>query len=1183
MPPTTKFHDTIELLREHLNAGAKTFNLTEAEDGDIAKALKSILGKLPGKELSLIDAKAKEDSETKWIFSGKPVPGSPGWRLPGFKESEFVLPESAVQLTVEDAGQDDQGKDQEPKFKLGLSASFSIGGKTVPLSTTITNKDDQTFTLGKESKPTKLSLVALAKEMMWQGGADELANAGRLMKLDEIDLLEATLTASGKTGSMTKLSLKAQFVFGPVVLGLDIRAENDANGKFSRETMTFGATLGSSGKDFQLGEILSELAGVKVWPSALDPKLRSLSLIREYVPKGLNDHDTQRIVLQSPANSKKPEILVTFFFYNDGERYAIARLGWPSLAMPALPVVGDYLKVSFEPFFAILTSKTLTVPETVELTALDKFPELKTLGIPAEKAKEKTVPRGLHCTGVLNISDTIKVPFYRPVRASADEGVPFEIDKLPESRDAAATPIQRNLGPVRLETITLKYEQDQLGVAISGSIETKGFTLEVLGLGLSMPLKFPNATPVSLLIDGGLLSYRSSTLSISGGLVPVRSDKGIEWFGTGLLKVGDNFSLAAAFAYSDTAQKSLFLFAYVRRQLGGPTWCYITGLAAGFGYNRTFIAPPVAEVNSFPLIAMANELSRGEDDLPEKVNSAGLSKIVAGMATFLPASTTGDNFGVAGMTFTSFGYVNSTLLLSVMFGNRLEFTLLGSSLIQVPKGSGAGANAELQLVGAVRPDDGLIALDAVLSPKSYVLAKDCRLTGGFGLRVWFSGTHSGDFVVSLGGYHPGYIAPAHYPQVPRLGILWKYSNQLRISGFAYLAITPKNIQLGGGLDMVYESGPLRAWVHLQIHLLIGWSPFVYDAQLTVDFGISFRLDLLFCSTTITIEIGADLHIWGPPFAGHADIHLWFVSFGVDFGDRKTPQPVLQWPAFVSAFVTPSPTSALKAPRGGKPQPSTLPVEIIAVNGLTERKGATLVRAGQFQGRAIDWIADPQLFELQISIAIPAETSHFNVAKAFSGESEIYAGPVEGSPRIAPDLKVTFTHLDHDDVLQAAAEKPFTVKCTAGFGAVPSALWGKAVTSDQPPKPNEGKETVRAITHVSLTPEVVPPGESAEIDIDKLLFADTKPISLQWEPVPIPQRIFPWDTHNPSKTINSSATAAARNRTLADLARLGHIDADYAARIRLGRIADPKQPSFLIDPVACTLGTAKTADEGTAFA
>jgi hypothetical protein len=36
--------------------------------------------------------------------------------------------------------------------------------------------------------------------------------------------------------------------------------------------------------------------------------------------------------------------------------------------------------------------------------------------------------------------------------------------------------------------------------------------------------------------------------------------------------------------------------------LGGPSFFYVTGLAAGFGYNRALSMPTIDQVASFPLV-----------------------------------------------------------------------------------------------------------------------------------------------------------------------------------------------------------------------------------------------------------------------------------------------------------------------------------------------------------------------------------------------------------------------------------------------------------------------------------------------------------------------------------------------------------------------------------------------------
>ncbi|TXB97084.1 hypothetical protein FocTR4_00011139, partial [Fusarium oxysporum f. sp. cubense] len=55
-------------------------------------------------------------------------------------------------------------------------------------------------------------------------------------------------------------------------------------------------------------------------------------------------------------------------------------------------------------------------------------------------------------------------------------------------------------------------------------------------------------------------------------------------------------------------------------------------------------------------------------------------------------------------------------------------------------------------------------------------------------------------------------------------------------------------------------------------------------------GVRFHIDVLFIHTHISVEIGADLYMWGPPLAGrvHVDIKVakFDINFGADKGDEK---------------------------------------------------------------------------------------------------------------------------------------------------------------------------------------------------------------------------------------------------------------------------------------------------------
>ncbi|MBK6432239.1 DUF6603 domain-containing protein [Candidatus Amarolinea dominans] len=52
-------------------------------------------------------------------------------------------------------------------------------------------------------------------------------------------------------------------------------------------------------------------------------------------------------------------------------------------------------------------------------------------------------------------------------------------------------------------------------------------------------------------------------------------------------------------------ESSLFVYALLEYPLGGPPFFFVTGLAAGFGYNRRAIVPPVEQIHTYPLVTKA--------------------------------------------------------------------------------------------------------------------------------------------------------------------------------------------------------------------------------------------------------------------------------------------------------------------------------------------------------------------------------------------------------------------------------------------------------------------------------------------------------------------------------------------------------------------------------------------------
>lgn len=480
--------------------------------------------------------------------------------------------------------------------------------------------------------------------------------------------------------------------------------------------------------------------------------------------------------------------------------------------------------------------------------------------------------------------------------------------------------LQKTLGPLSLQRIGFRYRDGRISVLFDGGISIAGFSFSLMGLQVSSALQPP--LEVGLGLDGLGLEVDRDPLLISGAFL--RADEpGMDrrdWKYAGLVNVRiREFGLAAVGVYASRGgQSSLFVFGSMDTPLGGPPAFFVTGLSAGVGFNSRVRVPRQDEVQDFPLVA---GLSGGP--APEsKVQPSGQDAATDGAPAAVPApdplavldrlqgkgsgrdpwitDEPGHTWIAAGVQFTSFKMVNTRALLLANLGERdLSFALLGLSQAQLPpSGDKLFAQVGLQLAAVFKPLEGFLGVTAVLTRDSWLLDPACRLTGGFAFFLWFDGPHEGDFVLTVGGYHPSFPVPAHYPRVERLGFNWKVSDAVTLKGGTYFALTPSCIMAGVALEATYSSGNLKAWFRASADFLAQWHPFHFDARVAVSVGASYRMSLLFTTVTLSVEIGAELHLWGPPTGGTVHVDWAIISFTIPFGEQPGARPAtLGWAEF----------------------------------------------------------------------------------------------------------------------------------------------------------------------------------------------------------------------------------------------------------------------------------------------
>jgi hypothetical protein len=707
-----------------------------------------------------------------------------------------------------------------------------------------------------------------------------------------------------------------------------------------------------------------------------------------------------------------------------------------------LPLVGNALtsakslRLGFQPL-AVSADVSADLVAAMQALAADN-----SLTLPKDELK-----KGVHVEAKLQLGET-----------SIRLDLPVEIDNKGDlqhdpSKDSASAgtkwfALQKSFGPVHFERVGLEYDSGEIWVLLDGALTAGGVTLKLIGLGVGTNLS--DLTP-KFSLHGIEVESRSGDLEIGGGLlreqVVVAGKKTDQYNGEIVIRT-DQLSIHAIGSYAEYAgHPSLFVYAVLDYPLGGPGFFFVTGLALGYGYNRRLVLPAVDQLQSFPLIQEATQA----------VAPAGsVSDALQRLANDIVPSV-GDQFFAVGVKFSSFKMIDSFALLVVRLGDPFEIDVLGQSVAVIPTpeaGKPVSPMAEIHINWMARfvPEDGFLGVDARLTPASYVLSRNCHLTGGFAFYSWFKGPHSGDFVACLGGYHPGFKPPAHYPQVPRLKFNWIVDANLTIKGDAYFALTSTAVMTGGHLEATWEKGALKAWFKVGADFLMAWKPYHYEASMYIDIGGSYTYHF-FGTHHLTIDVGADLHIWGPDFSGTATIHLWIVSKTVEFGShaRTTPKPI-DWRTFKDSFLPDDDEICTVSVKSG------------------------LVSTRTIGGEEI-WVINPSEFCLVTDSRIPSNRAAISKDETVNGAVSVgIASLAIGSMAVAEsDLKST-----HEIVLRDAAGKPVDEFAFQPLRrAVPVALWGPRLL----PSLDDHDMIQNALSGFEVRPKS-PPRASATEDIKR---------------------------------------------------------------------------------------------------
>ena len=466
--------------------------------------------------------------------------------------------------------------------------------------------------------------------------------------------------------------------------------------------------------------------------------------------------------------------------------------------------------------------------------------------------------------------------------------------------------INKQFGPIKIAQIGVKITADDdnssLKILVDGEAEIAGFLAQVDDLSVTIPILRPlNFSEWKYDMAGCALAYSGPAFKIAGALrkeeldVPDGEDNETYIEYQGLCTISTStISISAIGAFgripsTDGSYVTCFVIAAIDYPLGGIPEFFVTGLAGGLGLNRDLVVPKVADV---PNSIFMRTLSGFSDD-----PMGALEQI----RTDLPAKRDSLWFAI-GVKFTTYQVLETKGVLFVKLSNGVTIGILGLSSMSLPTKELGIGYVELAFLAYFDSQEQLLWVEAQLTDASYLFHKSCRLTGGFALVSWFK---RGEFLLSLGGYHPKFKAPSYYPVVPRLGFSWKPMSKLTIKGGAYFTVCTSAVMLGGGFEASFKSGSLTASFKAGVDVLVVFDPFYYSFRVYIGLSVRYKTWL----GTVKASVGADLEIEGPKMRGKARIEWYIISFTVSFGANSSRAfKAIGMPEFINKHVLQLPES-----------------------------------------------------------------------------------------------------------------------------------------------------------------------------------------------------------------------------------------------------------------------------------
>ena len=459
----------------------------------------------------------------------------------------------------------------------------------------------------------------------------------------------------------------------------------------------------------------------------------------------------------------------------------------------------------------------------------------------------------------------------------------------------ATFPLHTRAGSVQLDTVDLALtagpDAVRLVAAVTGATVLGPFSAVVESVGAAAELRFERGNLGMVDLGARVLPPAGVGLSIDS---PVVSGGGFLRFDPAAGRYAGVFELTLA----DTVAVKAIALLTTRRPDGGPGYALLVMITAegftpiplGLGFTLTGIGGLLALNRTVEADAVRSGLRDGVLDsvlfVTDPIRNA--DRVLSTLDRIFPRAA--DRLVVGPLAEISWGsptIVTLRVALLLELPQPVRAVLLAALTVVLPRPDDPVVELHVDAIGVVDLAKGELALDASLHD-SRILGYP--LTGDMALRLRWG--QQPTFLMSLGGFHPRFPAPAGIRPLGRLALSLTDGQNPRVRFEAYLALTSNTIQLGARVSVYAESHGFGVDGGGSFDALVQWSPFAVDVSMAVWVRV-------FSPAGALLAVSIGLQVTGPRpwhLTGQASVSVlwWTVKVPVDIrlgAPPAAPEPV----------------------------------------------------------------------------------------------------------------------------------------------------------------------------------------------------------------------------------------------------------------------------------------------------